>query len=98
MGIEEKTRLLVRYLVYWINMSVEMGGTKKNCSTCVRFQQTQPKTRSSPMKSWVNHGHVEWLALMYLQLKKRQFCVVDNHRRFPIVKEAEKLLAKSLIT
>ena len=44
MGIE-KTKLLVYESVYWMRMNADIENHIKNCSTCLEFQQTQPKEK-----------------------------------------------------
>ena len=44
MGIE-KTKLLVRQLVCWININDDIEKHIKNCTTCLTFQQRQPKDK-----------------------------------------------------
>ena len=55
MGIE-KTKLLACKSVYWIGMSIDIEDHIKNCSTCLNFQQTQPKEKvihhDIPGKLW----------------------------------------------
>ena len=44
MGIE-KTKLLARDSVFWSNINADIEGYVKNCATCLKFQQTQPKEK-----------------------------------------------------
>ena len=41
----EKMRLLVHGDIYRIGINVYIETHTKNCSTCLEFQQTQPKER-----------------------------------------------------
>ena len=45
MGIE-KTKLLVCRSIYWVNINNDIENYVKNCSTCLEFQQTQPKEKT----------------------------------------------------
>ena len=55
MGIE-KTKLLVFESIYWVNINNDTENYIKNCSTCLEFQQTQPKENTIhhdiPMRPW----------------------------------------------
>ena len=44
MGIE-KTKLLACESIYWPNINDEVENFIKKCSTCLTFQQTQPKEK-----------------------------------------------------
>ena len=33
---------LMRELINWVNMSMNIENSVRNCSTCLKFQQTQP--------------------------------------------------------
>ena len=63
MGIE-RTKLLACDSIYWIHMNV-IENCKKNCSTCLHFQQRQPKERKInheiPGKPWEVKG---WICLL----------------------------------
>ena len=55
MGIE-KTKLLACESIYWTNINDDIEKHIKNCSTCLDFQQTQPKEKimhpKIPAKPW----------------------------------------------
>ena len=44
MGIE-KTKLLACNSVYWVDINDDIEKHIKNCSTCLTFQQMQPKDK-----------------------------------------------------
>ena len=44
MGMMEKTKLLVHKSVYWVNINSDIENYK-NCTTCLTFQQIQPKEK-----------------------------------------------------
>ena len=45
MGIE-KTELLACESIYWVNINNDIENYVKNCSTCLDFQQKQPKEKT----------------------------------------------------
>ena len=55
MGIE-KTKLLVCKSVYWVNINNDIENYVTNFSTCLEFQQKQPKEKTIhhdiPMRPW----------------------------------------------
>ena len=68
----------------------------KNCSMCIKFQQTQPKEKTIhhviPQRPW------EVLGADVFQLNiKNYLCVVDYHSKFLVIKRMEGLSAVSLI-
>ena len=51
-----KTKLLACKSVYWVNINNDIESLVKNCSTCLEFQQTQPKEKTIhhdiPIRPW----------------------------------------------
>ena len=95
MDIEE-TKILACESVNWIVMYVDIENYIKSCSTCLHFQQIQPrekiKHRDIPGKPWEVVG-----ADMFILNNKNYLCIVDYHSKFPIVKREEDMSAESLI-
>ena len=94
MGIE-KTKLLVHELVYWVNINSDIENHIKNCTTCLEFQQMQPKEKiihhEILLRPW------EVLGIDIFQLNKKYLCIVDYHSKFPVIKRMEGLSAENLI-
>ena len=96
MGIE-KTKLLACKSVYWSNINADIEKYIKNCATCLKFQQTQPKEKiihhDIPLRPW------EVLSTDVFHFNNKNYlCIVDYHSKFPVVKRLEGLSAESLIT
>ena len=55
MGIE-KTNLLAHESVYWSSINADIEDYIKNCTTCLEFQQMQPKEKiihhDIPLRLW----------------------------------------------
>ena len=55
MGIE-KTKLLAHESVYWPSINADIDDFIKNCTTCLHFQQMQPKEKiiyhDIPLHPW----------------------------------------------
>ena len=94
MGIEE-TRLLVWDSLYWLHMSAGIEDVVKYCSTCLEFQQTQPKNKIISQEPRWAMGNNRCQLICNKNSSFRY--VVDYHNRFPIVKWAEELLTENLI-
>ena len=82
--------------VYWIGISVDIENHIKNYSTCLNFQQTQPKEKV------VHHNILgkPWEVIgvdKFTLNNKNYLCTVDYHHKFPIVKKAEDMSTGSLI-
>ena len=95
MGIE-KNKLLTRESVYWIGVYADIENHMKSCSTCLHFQQTQPREKiihhSILCKLW------EVIRADMFTLNNRNYlCIVDYHNKFPIVKREEYMSAENLI-
>ena len=95
MGIE-KTKLLTCKFVCWVNRNDDIDKHIKNCTTCLTFQQKQPKDKiihhNIPAKPWEVIGED-----MSTPNNKYYLCIIDYHNKFPIIKKTEDLTADSLI-
>ena len=95
MGIE-KTKLLAWKSIYWIGMYVDIENHIKSCSSCLYFQQTQPREKiihlDIPGKLWEGIG-----ADIFTLNSKHYLCIVGHHSKFPIVKGARDMSTESLI-
>ena len=95
MGIE-KTKLLALESIYWININDDIENFIRNCTTCLSFQQTQPKDKTIhhdiPVRPWDIIG-----AGMFSLSNKHFLCIVEYHCKFLIIKKTEYLSADSLI-
>ena len=80
--------------LYWVNINNDRK-SYKNCSTCLEFQQTQPKEKTTHeilLRPW------EVLGADVFQLNNKNYlCIVDYHSKFPVIKRREGLSAESLI-
>ena len=96
MGIK-KTKLLMNESVFWVNINNDIENHVKNCSTCLKFQQTKPMEKTIyhdiPLRLWKVLG-----ADVFQLNNKNYLCVVHYHRKFPVIKRMEGLSAESLIT
>ena len=92
----EKTKLLGHKSIYWVNINNDIENHVKNCSTCLEFQQMQPKEKTIhhdiPMRPWDVIG-----ADAFQLNNKNYMCIVDYHSKFPVIKRMEGLSAESLI-
>ena len=90
MGIENK--LLACKSVYWVNINHDIESHIKNCTTCLTFQQTQPKDKiihhDILTKPWEVIG-----ADMFTLNNKHNLCIIDYHSKFPIIKKTEEDLS-----
>ena len=95
MGIE-KTKLLACKSIYWVNVNSDIENYIKNCTTCLAFQQMQPKEKiihhDIPIRPWDILG-----ADMFHINNKNYLCIVDYHSKFLVVKKTKGLSADSLI-
>ena len=91
-----KTKLLARECIYWININDDIEKYIQNCSTCLNFQQTQPKERmihhDIPAKPWEIIG-----TDMSTLHNKNYLCIVDYPSKFPVIKKMEDLSGENLI-
>ena len=95
MGIEN-AKLLAHELIYWVNINDDIEKHINNCTTCVAFQQTQPKDKiihhDIPAKPWELIG-----ADRFNLNNKHYLCIIDYHSKFPIIQKTEDLTVDSLI-
>ena len=93
MGIE-KTELLACESISWPNINDDIENLIKNCTTCLTFQQTQPKEKmihhDIPVRQW------DVIGTDMFTLNKLYLCIVDYHSKFLIIKKTENLSADSL--
>ena len=95
MGIE-KTKLLTHKCVYWPSINADIKKYIKQCATCLKFQQTQPKEKiihhNIPLRPW------DVVRADAFHFNNRNYlCVIDNNSKFPIAKRLEELSAENLI-
>ena len=66
-----------------INDNIGKENTE-HCSTCLEFQQTQPKAKimahEIPVKPWETTGPD-----IFMLKNKNHLCIVNYHSKFPIV-------------
>ena len=96
MGIE-KNKLLACKSVYWADINADIEKRIKNCATCLEFHQMQPKEKiihhDIPLRPW------EVLGTDVFHFNNRNYlCIVDYHRKFPVVKRFKGLSTENLIT
>ena len=95
MGIE-KTKLLMHESIYWANINTDIKKHIKNCTTCLEFQQIQPKEKilhhDIPLRTWEVLG-----ADVFHFINKNYLCIVDYHSKFPLIKRLEGLSTENLI-
>ena len=91
-----RTKLLVYKLVYWVNINSDTENHVKNCSTCLEFQEKQPKEKTIhqdiPLRPW---DIIE--PDVFQLINKNYLCIVDYQSKFPIIKRMEGLSGESLI-
>ena len=95
MGIE-KIKLLAWKSVHWADINTNIEKHIKNCTTCLEFQQTQPKEKIIlhviPLRPW------EVLRADIFHFNNKNFlCLVDYHSKFPVLKRLERLSVENLI-
>ena len=54
----EKTRLLTREAVYWVNMNTDIKNTMRQSVTCHKYQQTQSQETTIPYELPCKPGKV----------------------------------------
>ena len=94
MGLEKE--LLVHESIYWADINDNIENFIKNCTTCLTFEQIQPKDKV------IHHDILIRLldiidADMFILDNKQYLCIVDYHSKFPIIKKTKDLSADSLI-
>ena len=93
MGIE-KTKLLICESVYWVDINTDIEMHLKTCSTCLEFQQMQPKEKivhhDIPLRSW------EVLGVDICHFNNKNYlCIIDYHSKFPVIKRMKGLSTES---
>ena len=95
MGIK-KTKLLMCKSIYWVDIKMDIKKHIKYCTTCLEFQQTQPKEKifhhDIPLRPWEVLG-----ADISHFNNKNYLCIVDYHSKFPVIKRLEGLSTENLI-
>ena len=95
MGIE-KTWLIAREEVHWINVNGDIGCVVKQYATCLEYQWTQPQEKvlhyEIPCRPWELVG-----ADVSMINGKTLLCIVDYHNKFPKVKKVNSLSADNLV-
>ena len=92
----EKVKLLAHECIYWHSINTDIEKYIKQCTTCLEFQQTQPKEKiihhEVPLRPWEAVGadvfHFNNINYLY---------VVDYNNKFPIVWKLQGLSAEHLI-
>ena len=74
--------------VYWVNINNDLENHVENCSTCLEFQQMQPKEKTIhhdiPVRPW------DVIGVDVFQLNNKNYlCIVDYHSKFPVIKRME---------
>ena len=91
----EKTKLLACECVYWPSINADIEKYIKQCPTCLKFQQTQPKEwilyHDIPLQPWEVVG-----ADVFHFNNKNYLCIIDYNSKFPIIKRLEGLSAENL--
>ena len=81
----EKTRLLACELVYWINMNADIENIFKDCSTCLKYQNTQLEEKTTPYevpaKPWEIVG-----ADSFIINNEKLLYIVDYYSKFLVIK------------
>ena len=92
----EKTKLLACKLVYWFNINDDIEKHRNYCTTCLTFQQTQPKDKIIHhyilAKPWEIIG-----ADMFTLNNKHYLCIIGYHKKIFTIKKTEDLPADSLM-
>ena len=92
----EKMKLLACKCVYWNCMNADIEKYIKNCTTCIEFQQMQPREtiihHEVPLRPWEAVG-----ADVFHFNNINYLCVVDYNSKFPIIRKLQGLLAEHLI-
>ena len=95
MGIE-KTKLMAHKLIYWTNINDDIRKYIKHCSTCLDFQQTQPKEKIN--KPQIPAKPLEMVsAAMFTIHNINYLCIAGYHNKFPVIKKTDDLSAGSII-
>ena len=80
-----KNKVTHVWTIYWANINTDIEKHIKNCTTCLEFQQTQPKEKilhhDIPLRPWEVLG----VDLFHFN-NKNYLCIVDYHSKFPVIK------------
>ena len=90
----KKTGLLACETVYWVNVNCAVENTVKHCSTCLVFQQMQPKEKTIPHE--LPDKPLEVTDVDMFSNHSIYLCLVDYHCKFPVIKRTESLSVDSL--
>ena len=92
----EKTKLLACELVYWVNIKNDIENYIQNCTTCLTFQQMQPKEKiihfDIPIRPWDVVG-----TDMFHINNENYLHILNYNSKFPVVKKTKGLSADGLI-
>ena len=93
----EKTKLLAHDSVFWSNINTDIKAYIKHCTTCLKFQQMQPKEKIThhniPLRPW------EVVSTDVVHFKNKHYlCIVDYNSKFPVIKRLEDLSVENLIS
>ena len=81
----EKTQLLTRKSVYWINMNADKEHTVKQCAMCLEYQCMQP--HKTVIHYEISFKPWEVVAAdIYMVNNKNLLCIVHYYSKFPVVK------------
>ena len=69
--------------IYWAGINTDIKNHIKNCTTCLEFQQMQPKEKilhhDIPLRPW------EVLGMDIFHFNNKNYlCIVDYHSKFPV--------------
>ena len=72
--------------INWVNMDTAVKNTMRNYSTCIEFQQMQPKDKiilcDIAGKPW------EVVGADLFNINRNNFlCIIDYHSKLPVVKQ-----------
>ena len=85
----KKTKLLGCKLIHCIGYELGSQKPHKNCSTCLDFQQMQPKEKiiqhKFPAKPWKVIG-----TAMYNLHNRYYLYIVDYYSKFPVIKKKNR--------
>ena len=98
MGIK-KTKLLACKSVYWPSINADIDNFIKICTTCLHFQQMQPKEKIIYHYIPLHLHPWEVISTDIFHLSNRNYLsIIDYNSKFPVIKKSEGLSAESLIT
>ena len=95
MGIE-KTKLLMCESIYWANINTDIEKHIKNCTTCLEFQQMQPKEKILHHNILLRPWEILGTNVFHFN-NKNYLWIVDYHSQFPGINRLEGLSTENLI-